>query len=270
MVALLLPPFALVDQAVAFGESYSFANAEAETLVAAMNVAPNKARKALIDDFVGALKAASVWSKLDVLWVLAAHDEQAGRLNWKSPGGFTLTAVNGPTLTTDRGFSGNGSTSYLDTGWNRLTDGVQFTQDNAHISVYQRTSPNGNEAVSENNAGFRLAVNAGAGALSRTRLNSGTELQAPAGGTLPLHVIGRRNDGSSVSIVRDGVEVLPPTTATSSVFGGGNVRLGVRATGTFVTSQVALLSLGAYLNDLESLSLYNACHDYMTAIGADS
>lgn len=270
MVAQFMPPFALMDQAGAFGDPYSFANAEAEALVAAMNIAPNKARKGLVDDLIGTLKAASVWSKLDVMWVLAAHDEQAGRLNWKSPGTFTLSAVNGPAFATDRGFSGNGSTSYLDTGWNRLTSGVVFTQDNAHISIYQRSSPNGNEAASENNAGFRLTVNAGAGALSRTRLNSGTELQAPTGGALPMHVIGRRNDGLNVSIVRDGLEVLPPTAATSSVFGGGNVRLGVRGTGTFVTSQVALFSLGAYLDDGEVLSFYNACHDYMTAIGADA
>lgn len=267
MAGMLLPPFALLGGEAALAQPpYAFANAEAETLVAAMTMPPNGARRALIDTFVGALKTAGVWSKIDVMWVLAAHDEQAGRLNWKSPGSFTLTAVNAVTFTVDRGFAGNGSSSYLDTGWARLINGTGFTQDAAHISVYQRTSPNGNEAVSENTGGFRLAVNAGAGNLSRAKLNSSVELQAPAGGALPTHVIARRNDSTNASLVRDGVEVLAPTAAASSSFGGGTVRIGVRGTGTFVSSQVAMLTLGAYLTDPDCLSLYDASNDYLVVL----
>lgn len=271
MPGLLLPPFRLAGGTAALAEPpYAFANTEAETLVAAMTVAPGTARKALIDTFIGALKTAGVWTKIDVMWVLAAHHEQAARLNWKAPGSFTCTAVNSPTFTVDRGFAGDGSSSCLDTGWDRLLNGVTFTQNDAHVGVYQRTSPNGNEAVTENAGGFRISANAGAGAFTRSKLNSNTELQAPAGGTAPLHMIARRNDSTNVSLMRDGVQVVIPTAAPSSSFGGGNVRIGVRGPSTFVSSQVALLTLGGYLSDAEASLCYTASHAYMTAVGADA
>ena len=52
--------------------------------------------------------------------------------------GGTLTAslVNSPTFTTDRGFTGNGSTSYLDSGYNVSTGGGVYAQDSAHMGVY--------------------------------------------------------------------------------------------------------------------------------------
>ena len=64
-----------------------------------MSVQPTNARKALIDALITSLKSAGVWAKLDVLWIPAAHDSQAGRLNWKSPGTFTLAEVSSPTFT---------------------------------------------------------------------------------------------------------------------------------------------------------------------------
>jgi hypothetical protein len=90
---------------------------DALTLIAAMTVAPNAARRQVISDHIVALKAAGIWALLDAYWMLAAHDEQASRLNWKSPGDFTLAPAGVIAFTTDRGWQGNGSSGYLDTGW---------------------------------------------------------------------------------------------------------------------------------------------------------
>jgi len=71
-----------------------------------MSVAPSAARQLVIDALIRQLKDAGVWAKLDVLYVIAAHDIQAGRVNWKNPGTFTATEVSAPTFTTDRGYAG--------------------------------------------------------------------------------------------------------------------------------------------------------------------
>lgn len=61
------------------------------------------------------------------------------RINWASPGNFTLTAVGTPTFTALSGWNGNGS-SYFTTGYNAFTAGVNFTANNASIFAYIETA----------------------------------------------------------------------------------------------------------------------------------
>jgi len=46
------------------------------------------------------------------------------------------TAVNSPTFTANQGFLGNGTSSYIDTNFVPNTDGSNFTQDNAGLTLY--------------------------------------------------------------------------------------------------------------------------------------
>jgi hypothetical protein len=242
-----------------------------DNLIAAASVAPADLRKGYIARFIGALYAASVWTKIDVMWVLAAHDEQFGRLNWITPGTYTATVVNSVTFTADRGFAGDGVSGHLDTGFAPATHGVQFQRDNAHIGVYQRTGGgNGNEPFSANNASLRHTVAGGTGTSTRSVLNSSTQINGPAGGTQPIHGMGRRNDASNVSILRDGAQVTAPSSAASTALQASNMRIGVRGSGNFVTHQVAAAHMGAYLDDTEAAALYSAMHTYMVALGADT
>lgn len=256
------------------GGSYTVVNAETTTLLAAMSVQPDQRRTAIIDTFIGALKAAGVWSKIDAMWVAAAHDEQAGRLNWKSPGSFTLTAVNTPTFTTDRGFNGNGSTSYLDTGWDRSTDGVQYTRDDAHGSLYQLTH-GGNQVptFADNQAGPRFAVGArsdAVGGAGGNTVNSATVVsQNTTGSMTPNHTLVRRNNSTQQSIVRDGVEVLAPAAANSQALGTADLVFNKYGS-NYNSSRWAGGSVGAYLDDTEALAFYNAWYAYMVAVGADT
>ncbi|MCW5719329.1 MAG: hypothetical protein KIS68_16035 [Bauldia sp.] len=269
-----LPPFVMMGAQAAAQEVplYLFMNAEAEAVVTAMAMQPNNARKLLIDTFVGALKAAGVWSKIDAMWVLAAHDEQAARLNWKSPGTFTLTRVNGPTFMTDRGFAGDGSTSYLDTGWDASNDGVQLTQNDAHISSYQRNS-SGNTfaAFVQQTNGSRLGVmNRATANQDKVNVNSTTAIPSSSTvGSHPQHMLGRRNDGTNASAVRDGVSMGAPEAATSSSPLSTDLSFGKAGT-LYMSSQMAGGSVGAYLDDTEALAFYNAWRDYMVAVGADT
>lgn len=267
----LLPHLAFPDHAATQSNAYSFANSEAAALVAAMNVVPNAARQSLIDAFIGALKAGSVWSKLDVLWVLAAHDEQAGRLNWKSPGNFTLTAVNGPAFAVDQGFTPNGSSSWLDTAWDRATNGIQYTQNDAHISIYQRTAASTANApnISDLNASLRVSIGGQGNANRGVRVNSSAQVFAPTGGAYPQHILGRRSDGANISVVVDGVQVTAPTAAASVSLGSADVGIGRSGVG-YNNGQVAGLSLGANLDDDAALAFYNAWHDFMVGLGSDT
>jgi hypothetical protein len=98
---------------VTTSSGYSFTNSEAAAAVAAMTVAPNDTVKARYDAFVGALKSGAtsgnnIWAKLDHVYILAAHDRQAARVNLKNSAKI-LTENGTLTFTTDRGFEGDGT-----------------------------------------------------------------------------------------------------------------------------------------------------------------
>lgn len=260
----------LVNQLSGFG-ILTFAK-ESRAIIDAMTVPPNMARRRLIDLTVRAFLGVGLWPLIDVIWLLGAHDEQAGRINWKDPGNFTCTVVNSVTFTADRGFAGDGVSGHLDTNWHAGTHAVQFTQNNAHIGVYQRTGgSNGNEPFSQNNASARISVAGGTGTSTRSLLNSATQINGASGGSSqPLHGMARRADSSAVSILRDGLQVTSPTAATSTGFGSGNMRFGVRANATFVPHQIFSGHLGAYLDDALALAIYRIQNSYARAIGADT
>lgn len=99
---------------------------------------PNAAYQTKGNQFVLDLKAAGLWTIMDVLYVFWTNvgDHNFACLNWKSPTTFQITEVSSPTFTNLQGFNGNGTTSYLNTGWKPGTNGVNFTLNDAAISHY--------------------------------------------------------------------------------------------------------------------------------------
>jgi hypothetical protein len=240
-------------------------------LIAAMSVTPTALRQGYIAQMIQALYASGTWAKTDAMWVMAAHDEQASRLNWITPGSFTLTAVNSPTFTTDRGFAGNGSTSYLDTGWDRATNGVQITQNNAHASVYGLAGTGSNVGLFGTGASsfqVQVAANGGSGA-SFVRLNTGGSPVNVASGTKPHQIMGRRNNSTDIDVLRNGVTSTAASAQTSSAL--STTDLVFLRTGTQYNTQLcAGGAIGAYLDDTEALAYYNAWYAFMLALGADT
>ena len=76
------------------------------------------------------VKAGGIWSKLDTFAVFATNgDINFALIDWKRLSQYT--AVNSPTFITNVGFQGNGTSSYVDTNFNPLTSGVNYTLNNA-------------------------------------------------------------------------------------------------------------------------------------------
>ena len=92
-------------------------DADALALFSRFTTPPDNARKAVINTLIVSLKVAGVFAKLDALYLLAAADAQAARRNWIADQ-YNLVAVNSPTFAADRGYTGNASSAYLDTGLN--------------------------------------------------------------------------------------------------------------------------------------------------------
>lgn len=243
--------------------------AATSALIARMTVAPGSTRAALINGLVIDLTAAGLWSKLDALYLLAAHDAQAARLNWIGAS-YTLTAVNSPVFTTDRGYAGAGGAVYLATGFDpAAASGAKYLQNSAHISAwslsnFQQTGgligngvANGDAHIYPWPADNRLY----------TQVNSASSdsivLAASSG-----HFIASRVTATAHKAYRDGSLVATYTRASTAPASHAFV-IGAGGPGTgYTTRQIAAATIGAGLTDAEAASLRSILRAYLLALGA--
>jgi hypothetical protein len=95
-----------------------------------------------VNDFIKTCKQDGTWQLLDRFW-LFAQDKQANAVySIVNPSSTACTEVNSPSWTAYRGYTGNGTSSYLNSNYNETSNGVNFTQNSASIFVYSRTNEN--------------------------------------------------------------------------------------------------------------------------------
>lgn len=191
-------------------------SAEATAYFAAMSVQPDATRKALIDTFISGLVSNGIWAKLDAAGILRAHDAQAARLELKNPGTRTLTAVNSPTFTTDRGYAGNGTTSYLSTGFIPSTHGVNLTLNSASLGCYVSAgnTTGDNNAYLLGTTGLRFLPRRATGDTFRSNINgSGLSDFAAQSTRLGLWAV-NRSGASAVQGYRNGASQGSDTDAS--------------------------------------------------------
>ena len=92
------------------------------------------AEKTYINTFIGAL--GTDFAEFDRLYIHGLSNSVAARTSLANPTSTMITAVNTPTFTANQGYTGNGTTSYLDTNYNPSTGGVKFTLNNASFGAY--------------------------------------------------------------------------------------------------------------------------------------
>lgn len=235
---------------------------EAVALFARMSVQPGAARRGAINTVIVGLKRAGVWARLDAFYMLAAHDAQAAGLNWIGPS-FNLTAANSPAFEADRGFTGNGATAYLDTGFNPVTSGGRFALNDAHLGIWCRTDV----AEDRNDIGnFNARIftrNSGNGISGRMNDNV-----APAG--IPSvtsavgHTVFSREASTGYRIDRQGV-VRTTLTSTATAMTSTNFWILAANGTTFSTKQVSCAHFGASLTAIQSEQAYQQIAAYLAA-----
>lgn len=233
--------------------------AETWAVVGAFTATPDLRRVFLIDTMIDKLIDSGVWARADLLYVLAAHDEQAARINWISPGTGDLTAVNSPSFTVDEGFTGDGTSSYL----SGPSLGPKYTLNSASVWTWVdaaglvdgtsiRTSSGGMSYLFPGRTNGNLHV----------RPNSDTNLTrtvATAGGLSAWD----RPDATTAAVYRDGV-MLGAAAANSSVGFSGTLQL-LRGFGGV---PVMAAGVGGSLSSTEHAALYDALRRYLTGVGA--
>jgi hypothetical protein len=235
----------------------------AQNVLTAFETSPGRRSAFLIDDLISALETAGVWERLTALYVTAAHDEQAARLNLKTPGLYDLTPVNGPLFTGRTGWSGDGVDGWLDTGLGAgaLADGGTGVA--AGVWLAANPSPgtsqfplgpaNGDETLS-------MAISSSTGNFS-ARVGTSTLAVFGAAPAVTGHFCVSRTSTTHVSGYHDGVLVGAPASAFTGYADGSTALF--RRLGNFHSGTLAAAWLGKDLDAGQVAALHGALAAYL-------
>lgn len=243
---------------------------DADAYFAAMTTPPGVARKGLINDLVEGLKADGLWSRLDCLWICAAHDAQAGRLNLRNPAAHALTAVGGATFVVDGGYDCDGVDDHLTADFNfSSTSGRVFAATNAHLSAYLNAGPTtaaANRAVISAASGstLQLRPNHAGGMISWINQVSGSPMSGPTVATRLGWRLGARNGGA----VYNYAETTSASGVISATAAANATVWLMRASSGYLEGRIASASIGSYMDATNQGLLRSRILTYLTAIGA--
>jgi hypothetical protein len=222
----------------------------------------SSARLCIMDKLIASLKRTGVWPKLDALYIFANSDSPSALINWKTPGTFGCTAVNSPTFAADRGFTGNGTSSYLDTNYIPSSNGINWQQDSASLFNWCLTA--GVVGPGCGCAGNHAYIYNQDATNSYFLLNDGTQIAAGLPGA-NLLLVSRPAANSVVAYI--GASSVGSNASASGARTNTNVRICAEQ-GLFGTGQMAVGGFGGGMSGTDVTNLYNALLAYLKAVGA--
>ncbi len=248
--------------------------AEAVALFARFTTPPTAARKRVINTLIKALKTAGIWGKLDCLYVMAAADAQAARRNWIADV-YNLTPVASPVFAADRGYTGDGSSSYLDTSFIPSTAAGRHALNSAHISAWSLTDVIAAGCLMAACVGTSLRTSISSrfsGNNADARVNTGTPLAVSAGAQTSSFgfYVATRTSAAAIKYWPGEFPAVTGSIAASSL-ASTSMRILGDASGTsgrYWPGQACAASIGAGLTDDEKVALQSALNAYHTAVGA--
>jgi hypothetical protein len=239
-----------------------------------MTAWPTAERMHLFHKVQRQLEDMGAWQTLDALYLMGAHHEQAGRLNFPNPTKYTLTAVNSPTPVVDQGFLFDGTTNYCDTGLapSALVKGSQNVITAGAWSLTGGTSNVGgslfgcadaaglNEIVvnprysGDGKAYYRSNEHASAGAAVADTLGFYRFIRSSSTQTLRYKDTTYLGNDTTLATGLSG----------SSILVGAENSNGSPGAGTFFGGKIGMFFVGSYQGD----DIYNPLYLYMHSIGA--
>jgi hypothetical protein len=243
-------------------------------VVTAGGAALDIAHKVAIHTLVSGLKTDSLWTRLDRLWLFANQHATAALLDVK--GLDTATAVNSPTFTADQGYAGNGTSSYINTTYNASTDGSAYTQNSAHIMVYDRTSRTSSAGLpvltgAYNGSTTYSSIEPNPGGTAYFLMNDLTALTATGPANVQGAWITTRTSNVATAGYRNGSSFASTGASSSVSIPNFAFYVGARnnngTADSFTSDQIAVFTAGASLDATQAANLNTRIEAYMDALG---
>jgi hypothetical protein len=210
---------------------------------------------------LNSLKTGGIWTKLDTFVNFATDGSSAFALiDWKRL--VQYTAVNSPTFTTNQGFTGNGTSSYISTNFNAVTQGTNYIQDNASRYVYMFAASGTGALDGKSVASINNMTRASTG---NQRINQGTT--GLVGGSFDFTTTQGMKSIHRTSSTN--VELFNGTTQASrtalSAGMNSNSQFVLRSGSVYGAHTISMYANGASLVS-ENTAFVNAFNTYITSI----
>ncbi len=224
---------------------------------------PSAGQQILQNQLVVDLKAGGIWSKLDTFSVFATDgDSDFALIDWIRLTDYT--AVNSPTFTTNEGFNGNGTSSYIDSNFD-ISTGTNYSLNSAsrvmygvfpNDSSYPESQSGVNQNGTRNAISTRQQINQGT-----TYINSGSPSDWAGAGDRFRSI--NRTSSTNVELFVNTAQTS--RTATSVALVSGNQFL-LRGFNLYTSETIfKIYGMGASLVS-ENTDLYNAINTYITSL----
>lgn len=229
-----------------------------------------------------------VWSKLDILYIFATNTTTTAKLNLVNSS-FTATYNGTPPEATqfsaDHGYTGDGSTVWLNTGWTPSTSAVNYTTTGGAAGAYilnNRTTISGAVSFGCIQGGFGNAMvifpfNTGSNQGEVQANNSSASFPsfgATAQGMTAYNITSSGNE----TFYRNASSVGTATVANSGLCNSGSLAVfvanltGAPFTGSgyaFSADQISALYLGGGMSGADILNVHSRVNTFMTALGVN-
>lgn len=248
-------------------------DADAQAYFDAVGTPFTTPRKVLINNLVVQLKADGNWNVMDRMYLLANESADQGLVSLINPLSTNASPVSSPNFVIDRGYTSNGTTSYIDTNYNPATDGVNFILNDSSLGVYSRTN------IAQNSYDFGSYKSSTTvrtqiacrkiGDVTESAMSTVNVPGVTAASSLSLMTIAR-NSSTHVETFQAGASLGAITDGSTSL---SSLKLFIGCTSfdntplVFSTRQIAFAFAGS--SAIDQAALYSAIQTFMTAIGAN-
>jgi hypothetical protein len=212
------------------------------------------------------------WSLLDTLYIFATNSQTTALLNLVSTSN-TGTTHGTVSFTADQGYTGDGSTFYIDTGW-QPTDGPNFTQNSAAFGVYALTNAvngsvqMGQDALANFDAGLKINVSGVTTRAYISAVSSNVLLATNSTENGQFSVL--RTSSTATAIYLNGSSIGSSSIDTSGALSAANLYIFANNAGTpgdFASLQMSAAWTGGGMNSTQLLAVQSRINGYMTALG---
>lgn len=230
---------------------------------------PSAGQQTLQNQLLVDLKNAGIWNKLDSFRVYATNGSSSYALiDWKRL--VLCTAVNSPTFTTNVGYKGDGTSSYIDSNFTPSTNGVNYTLNSASIFAYVSSVRTSGQIQAYQGLFFGtswILLSASTASLGESYVNSMSGVNNGSSG-IGFQIVNRTNSTTQNVYYQGNLQGTNSSSASISLPTGSiwDFAANNNSTGTFFSDiGSAIVGYGANLT-AEQSDFNNAVNAYMTSI----
>jgi hypothetical protein len=252
-----------------WGKYASYYNANCQSWLNNLPSAPPAWYTAIINQFFQDLADAGIDSALDRLFIFAGPSEGISLVSLINPSATPASNPTATTFTPYNGYTGNGSSMYIDCSFNMSTNGVNYTLNDASLGVYLRKNASSASSAcviaGQSGGNYAFIQPRYTGNVCRATINSGAFPTMPANTTTQGLFAVSRSSSTTHTIWKNGSALTSVASASGALPNSATTVLS-RVGSDFSDNQVSMAFMGA--GSMNQANLYSAFQALMTRLGS--